>query len=177
MNPGRHTGAVRRSLFGPVDHEQLQRELSQRLQDITEQDSRRWNFDFQSHTPLPGPFQWEEVSSDLSATFYCEKNREALKDQTVSANSEETEERLQPCEEDIPASDQENCPRVSNIPKCPAELTPTRRKRARSKSAARAPQNARITDFFVKRRRSTDTKSVLCPVFSQSSDAPVRTIR
>uniref|UniRef100_A0A3B4AFJ2 Cyclin-dependent kinase inhibitor domain-containing protein n=1 Tax=Periophthalmus magnuspinnatus TaxID=409849 RepID=A0A3B4AFJ2_9GOBI len=64
--------AVRRSLFGPVDHEQLQRELSQRLQDITEQDSRRWNFDFQSHTPLPGPFQWEEVSSDLSATFYSD---------------------------------------------------------------------------------------------------------
>ncbi|KAK7913424.1 hypothetical protein WMY93_013635 [Mugilogobius chulae] len=131
MESGRHTstGTARRSLFGPVDHEQLRRELSQRLRDITEQDCRRWNFDFQSHAPLPGRFQWQEVSAGCTADFYLQENRETPKDQTQ--RSGEAEERLRPRdEEDVPASDQENCPHKWNIP---AELTPVRRKRARSR--------------------------------------------
>uniref|UniRef100_A0A8C6WN32 Cyclin-dependent kinase inhibitor domain-containing protein n=1 Tax=Neogobius melanostomus TaxID=47308 RepID=A0A8C6WN32_9GOBI len=141
-------GTARRSLFGPVNHEQLRRELSQRLRDITERDSRRWNFDFQRDAPLPGRFQWEEVPAERTAAFYGQG-----KDRDVSAQSQGSEERLRPCEEDKKrASDQENCPRVSNTPKRPAELTPARRKRARSKSAARAPQNTRITGDKLKAR-------------------------
>lgn len=47
-----------------MDHEQLRRELTLKLTEIYEQDSRRWNFNFQTETPLPGRLQWEEVAAD-----------------------------------------------------------------------------------------------------------------
>ncbi|XP_034429255.1 cyclin-dependent kinase inhibitor 1Ca [Hippoglossus hippoglossus] len=170
-----------RSLFGPVDHEQLRRDLKHRLREMSEQDSRRWNFNFQAETPLPGRFQWEEIPSDCAAAFYLEpaEPREA-------AGSPGTED------EDgggagggdgdggggdrggSAGTDQENCPRISNT-KRPAEGTPVRRKRSLSKPAAKPRHYARITDFFAKRRRSTDTK---IPIHSSSSDAAqCKTIR
>ncbi|CAL1603409.1 unnamed protein product [Knipowitschia caucasica] len=184
------TSSVRRTLFGPVDHEQLRKDLSRRLRDITEQDSRRWNFDFYNHAPLSGRFQWEPVSSECAAEFYGLDRRESTKNQSRPAAGEEVEEvveveveveevdeedGLRPREGDIPNGDQENCPRVFNT--CLADVTSPRRKRPRSRSTRKEQQNARITDFFAKRRRSTETKSVLGPFLSQSTEAPLRTIR
>ncbi|KAK2853707.1 hypothetical protein Q5P01_006368 [Channa striata] len=66
--------SVCRSLFGPVDHDQLRRDLTLKLKEITEQDSSRWNFDFQADAPLPGRLQWEEVPGSCAAAFYRESS-------------------------------------------------------------------------------------------------------
>lgn len=122
--------SVRRSLFGPVDHEQLRREVGQRLKEMSEQDSRRWNFDFQTDTPLAGRFQWEEVPLDSSAALYRGTST------TVSSSGTETGHRLR-------AADQENCSSISNTRR--AAETPARRKRARSRSVDKSAKCARIT--------------------------------
>lgn len=141
MDPTRRRGAVCRSLFGPVDHEQLRRELKLKLKEITEQDSRRWNFNFQTEAPLPGRFQWEEVPANCAASFYqeCAPPRDG-----GSASGAEDDDRLSSRAESS-GTDQENCSRISNTRKCPAEVTPARRKRALSKQIAKPRHNTRIT--------------------------------
>ncbi|KYO44751.1 cyclin-dependent kinase inhibitor 1B [Alligator mississippiensis] len=46
-----------RSLFGPVDHEELSRDLQKHRQELEEACQRKWNFDFQLHRPLRGRFE------------------------------------------------------------------------------------------------------------------------
>ncbi|XP_061565191.1 cyclin dependent kinase inhibitor 1Ca [Cololabis saira] len=156
MNP-----VVCRSLFGPVDHEQLRRDLQLQLREITEQDSRRWNFCFQTDTPLAGRFQWAEEALCRDSS----QHREA-----VSTTAREDVEEAQ-------GADQENCASISNTRKAPAEVTPLRGKR-RLPNAAEPGVKARITDFFPKRRRSTETKSIMSLFNTGSSEAAhCRTIR
>ncbi|NXA39559.1 CDN1A inhibitor, partial [Eudromia elegans] len=50
---------VCRSLFGPVDHQQLQSDVQALLRQQLEAARRRWNFDFEAGTPLEGRFAWE----------------------------------------------------------------------------------------------------------------------
>ncbi|XP_049456442.1 cyclin-dependent kinase inhibitor 1Ca [Epinephelus fuscoguttatus] len=176
MNPIRRKESVCRSLFGPVDHEQLRRDLKLKMKEITEQDSRRWNFNFQAETPLPGRFQWEweEMPADRAAAVYQESAQ--IKGDVCPSHTEE-EDRLSEREEGA-GTDQENCSSISNTRKRPAEVTPVRRKRTRSKPAAKPSNNARITDFFAKRRRSTETKSILNPFHTSSSEAALcKTLR
>ncbi|KYO22144.1 cyclin-dependent kinase inhibitor 1C [Alligator mississippiensis] len=68
--PGR--SGVCRNLFGPVDHAELSRELRARLRDIRDDARRRWDYDFQSDTPLRGPgrLRWEEVDGAAVPSFY-----------------------------------------------------------------------------------------------------------
>ncbi|XP_036731852.2 cyclin-dependent kinase inhibitor 1C isoform X1 [Manis pentadactyla] len=63
-----------RSLFGPVDHEELSRELQIRLAELSAEDQRRWDYNFQQDMPLRGPgrLQWTEVDSDSVPAFYRE---------------------------------------------------------------------------------------------------------
>ncbi|KAK5874336.1 hypothetical protein PBY51_019291 [Eleginops maclovinus] len=174
MDPIRRRESVCRSLFGPVDREQLRRELTQKMREITEQDSRRWNFNFQTETPLQGGFQWEEIPAESAANVYQESAQQRTG--VCSAHTEE-HERLSDREESGGA-DQENCSSVSNTRKCPAEVTPVRMKRTLSKSATKPRSNARITDFFAKRRRTTESKSILNPFHTSSSEAALcKTIR
>uniref|UniRef100_A0A8D0DR60 Cyclin-dependent kinase inhibitor 1C n=1 Tax=Salvator merianae TaxID=96440 RepID=A0A8D0DR60_SALMN len=66
---------VCRNLFGPVDHDELNRELKSKLREICEDGQRRWDYNFQTETPLPGPgrlLQWEEVEGDAVPAFYRE---------------------------------------------------------------------------------------------------------
>lgn len=200
MDPIRRRESVCRSLFGPVDHDQLRRDLEQKLKEITEQDSRRWNFNFQTETPLPGSFQWEEIPADCTASLYQEST--TLKDPVCSSHYK----------------DDENCSSICNTHKSPAEVTPVRWKRTLSKAAAKPRNNARITgeeqtlepyrapsydkliqlqkfrdftpvfyklfiffvfsDFFAKRRRTTETKTFLNPFRTSSSETVLcKTIR
>ncbi|XP_074482163.1 cyclin dependent kinase inhibitor 1Ca [Sebastes fasciatus] len=172
MNPMRHRESVCRSLFGPVDRDQLRRDLTLRLEDMAEQDSRRWNFDFQTETPLSGRFQWEHIPADCAAAAYQEKD-------VCSSHTEEEDRLRNSGETESAGTDQENCSSISNTHKCPAEVTPGRRKRTHAKSAAKNSRgNARITDFFAKRRRSTETKSILSPFHTSTSEAALcKTIR
>lgn len=127
---------VCRSLFGPVNHEQLRRDLKLRLKEIVDQDRLRWNFDFQSETPMSGRFQWERVPTACAAALYHDST--PLRE--VCASSTEGEDQLRERE-----AGQENCPSISNTLKCPREETPVRRKRTRSKPAAKLGNYARIT--------------------------------
>ncbi|XP_076971488.1 cyclin-dependent kinase inhibitor 1C [Tamandua tetradactyla] len=63
-----------RTLFGPVDHEELRRELQIRLAELNAEDQRRWDYNFQRDEPLRGPgrLQWTEVDSESVPAFYRE---------------------------------------------------------------------------------------------------------
>ncbi|XP_063145422.1 cyclin-dependent kinase inhibitor 1C [Candoia aspera] len=65
---------VCRNLFGPVDHDELNRELKSKLREICEEGQRRWGYDFQTETPLAGSsrLQWEEVEGESVPAFYRE---------------------------------------------------------------------------------------------------------
>lgn len=68
--------AVCRSLFGPVDHAELSRELHSRLREIEEESSRRWDFDFYREVPLPSSrYVWEERGGDSVPAFYRAPHR------------------------------------------------------------------------------------------------------
>ncbi|XP_032086213.1 cyclin-dependent kinase inhibitor 1C [Thamnophis elegans] len=65
---------VCRNLFGPVDHDELNRELKSKLREICEEGQKRWGYDFQTETPLAGSgrLQWEEVDGESVPAFYRE---------------------------------------------------------------------------------------------------------
>ncbi|NXX15042.1 CDN1B inhibitor, partial [Podargus strigoides] len=48
-----------RNLFGPVNHEELNRDLVQHRRELEAACQRRWNFDFQNHKPLEGRYEWQ----------------------------------------------------------------------------------------------------------------------
>nr|XP_034994275.1 cyclin-dependent kinase inhibitor 1B isoform X2 [Zootoca vivipara] len=64
-----------RSLFGPVDHGQLARELEQHNRELEEVSRSKWNFDFQSNQPLEGRYEWQAVTKDALPDFYSRPPR------------------------------------------------------------------------------------------------------
>lgn len=62
--------SVCRNLFGPVDHDELNREMKAKMREISERDQQRWNFNFEANTPLNGDYEWEEVPVDKTPVFY-----------------------------------------------------------------------------------------------------------
>ncbi|XP_006004206.1 cyclin dependent kinase inhibitor 1Bb [Latimeria chalumnae] len=64
-----------RNLFGPVDHEELTRDLKTQRQAMEEEFQQRWNFDIKNHCPLEGRFQWEAVYSKDVPDFYSRPPR------------------------------------------------------------------------------------------------------
>uniref|UniRef100_A0A3P9C9U9 Cyclin-dependent kinase inhibitor domain-containing protein n=1 Tax=Maylandia zebra TaxID=106582 RepID=A0A3P9C9U9_9CICH len=107
MEPTRRRESVCRSLFGPVDHSQLRRDLKLKLKEIIEQDRRRWNFNFECETPLPGRFQWEEAARPKDAAHRSGGDRPSDG-------------------EDGAGTDQENCSNITNKRKSPTEGSPNR---------------------------------------------------
>uniref|UniRef100_A0A8D0HH50 Cyclin-dependent kinase inhibitor 1B n=1 Tax=Sphenodon punctatus TaxID=8508 RepID=A0A8D0HH50_SPHPU len=59
-----------RNLFGPVNHEELNRDLQKHRRDMEEAYQRKWNFDFQNHKPLEGRFEWQAVDKGSLPDFY-----------------------------------------------------------------------------------------------------------
>uniref|UniRef100_A0A3Q2ZK93 Cyclin-dependent kinase inhibitor domain-containing protein n=1 Tax=Kryptolebias marmoratus TaxID=37003 RepID=A0A3Q2ZK93_KRYMA len=135
----RRRDSVCRSLFGPMDHDQLRRDLELKLQEMSEQDSRRWNFNFQSDTPLSGKFEWEEMSAERAA-LTCQ---DCAQTDSAASSPKTQDERTRGKEERLIGTDQENCSGVSNAPRGPAEGTPVRRKRPKPAGLPRT--DARIT--------------------------------
>ncbi|XP_077066430.1 cyclin-dependent kinase inhibitor 1C [Siphateles boraxobius] len=68
----KHTGTCR-NLFGPVDHDELKRELTYKLSEISRRDQLRWNFNFSEGQPLNGDLKWEESPAEDCPEFYREK--------------------------------------------------------------------------------------------------------
>ncbi|XP_076007757.1 cyclin-dependent kinase inhibitor 1D isoform X1 [Genypterus blacodes] len=64
-------GPVRRNLFGPVDHQQLQEDFQRLLSMSVEVANKRWNFDFQNNRPAQGSnIEWEELRCQDVPAFY-----------------------------------------------------------------------------------------------------------
>ncbi|KAG7320313.1 hypothetical protein KOW79_016166 [Hemibagrus wyckioides] len=61
---------VRRNLFGPVDHQQLQQDFHRLLCMSMEVAKQRWNFDFQTDRPIPGLMEWDEIQCEDVPAFY-----------------------------------------------------------------------------------------------------------
>jgi len=171
--------SVCRSLFGPVDHDELNREMKSSLREMSERDQRRWNFNFETDTPLAGAYQWEESSVNTTPAFYqdsvqmgklrtaappvkvrqCPEScpQESSSSQDLSALCED---RLVGSESSTPPSttevNQENCAVKLNSGKTTRkQVQCPRRKRV----ATTDTNTTHITDFFVKRRRVTETKA------------------
>ncbi|XP_056464394.1 cyclin dependent kinase inhibitor 1Ca [Gadus chalcogrammus] len=152
------TAPLCRNLFGAVDHEQLSRDLNRQLEEMAERDQRRWNFSFDTEEPLDGEYRWETVPWDRTASFY--RGSEAGEDEVteeihVRPNRLDDEES----KASLAETNRENISSVSNTLRFPSEGTPVRRKRTKA-----SPDNARITDFFVKRRRSSDSRPLKSPL-------------
>ncbi|XP_051886341.1 cyclin-dependent kinase inhibitor 1B-like isoform X1 [Pristis pectinata] len=61
---------VRRNLFGPVDHEQLQQDFQHLLRANIEAAEQRWNYDFSKEIPAEGTLEWEELKCQDVPAFY-----------------------------------------------------------------------------------------------------------
>ena len=53
-----------RSLFGPVDHDEVKKTLAREMDVLDTRQKLRWNFDFKNEVPLAGKFHWERVTPD-----------------------------------------------------------------------------------------------------------------
>lgn len=144
---------VCRNLFGPVDHDELNREMKSKLREISERDQRRWNFNFDRDEPLRGEYEWEESPVESSPAFYHEsvqlgrcrvvlpvnpsvdaKPLDLPSTQDAPVNCEDRLAGVAAAEGSAPCSsevNQENCAVTLNSGKRSRRVTPcTRRKRS-----------------------------------------------
>lgn len=181
-----------RNLFGPVDHEEVNREMKQHMREISERDQRRWNFNFETDTPLSGDYEWEETPVDSTPVFYQEtvqtgRRRVALfmpvkakpcsdatpKDCTAQdvQTPRPADDRLSSPEATLPCSNetnQENCSDKLNSGKQSHKATVcVRRKRASTTTTTR------ITDFYMKRKRLSEAKHSENPSLNSAPTIPV----
>ncbi|XP_041853941.1 cyclin-dependent kinase inhibitor 1Bb [Melanotaenia boesemani] len=74
-----------RSLFGPVDHEELKKDLNGHLRELEEAASVKWGFDFPNHKPLANSrFEWKIVDCSEVPDFY---NRQPRREKGVSSGN------------------------------------------------------------------------------------------
>lgn len=66
-------GPTRRTLFGPMDRDQLLLDYSQLMKNELQEASHRWNFDFSTNKPLQdGDYEWTEISGVFVPALYRE---------------------------------------------------------------------------------------------------------
>ncbi|XP_041852135.1 cyclin-dependent kinase inhibitor 1C-like [Melanotaenia boesemani] len=165
--------SVCRNLFGPVDHDELNRDMKDKLREISERDQLRWNFNFDADTPLEGDYKWEEVPVDKTPAFYqdCLQNGRTRVPATPvkqrpSSDSELPETPSVDVLERLAGPESSS---TNSIP-CPVEVNQENRKyKLNSGTSKQAPcvrrkraaagNNTHITDFFVKRKKAADKKS------------------
>ncbi|XP_030650052.1 cyclin dependent kinase inhibitor 1Ca [Chanos chanos] len=189
------TGACR-NLFGPVDHDELKCELKSKLREISERDQTRWNFNFDKDSPLPGEYEWQEVSSSSTPVFYQDsiqngRTRIVLPiPVTPHKNNSATSEcglqnALVSCigEKDVVSSgsvlchssesNQENRSDTLNAGKTES-LTPLfRRQKKTSAPVLSGSTSTQITDFFSKRKRTFESKNIERTSQHPTSPVPV----
>lgn len=178
---------VCRNLFGPVDHDELNRELQSKLREICEDGQRRWDYNFQAEKPLEGAgrLQWEEVEGHSVPSFYREtlqvgrcrfpvlliRSKPSGPD-GAPASDASRERPLRPVPPLSPPGKPSESPRGQaeqrlrrqsrNRPATDGYsgilLKPVPCAAAALKRAASASTVAHITDFFAKRKRVVDAK-------------------
>ncbi|XP_029438537.1 cyclin-dependent kinase inhibitor 1C-like [Rhinatrema bivittatum] len=148
-----------RNLFGPVDHEELRRELKSKLREMSEADRERWDYDFEADAPLAGGrLRWEAVPEEAVPAFYRESPQVGRKRVPVAL---ELGLSLADCRhQDRGCGDRENRSHHLN-----AGIT-TKTARKRTDTAAQ------ITDYFAKRKKTVKIKMFDS---GSSSDSPTST--
>ncbi|XP_017290273.1 cyclin-dependent kinase inhibitor 1C-like [Kryptolebias marmoratus] len=149
--------SVCRNLFGPVDHDERSRDVKAKLREIIERDRQRWNFNFETNTPMDGDYEWEEVPADKTPAFYQETVKRSPSSDSADPESPAAEalERLAAPE----SSSGGGAP-------SPAEVNQENRvDKLNSRTLRPAPcvkrrrtDNTYITDFYVKRKRAGDSR-------------------
>ncbi|XP_062451272.1 cyclin-dependent kinase inhibitor 1 [Rhea pennata] len=100
---------VCRNLFGPVDHDQLQNDFQDLLRRQLEEAQHRWNFDFETDTPLEGRFKWERVVFDDQQLHGLSKASSSESQSCSSAHKVPSKDHLvQTCSETL-QQDSEAC--------------------------------------------------------------------
>ncbi|TRY93572.1 hypothetical protein DNTS_016419 [Danionella cerebrum] len=159
---------VCRNLFGPVDHEELHCEMKRQLQEISERDQSRWNFNFETNSPLPGDYEWEAISEDTLPCFYKDtaqtKRARVAQCESVAGDASSTADcgiTRAPEAEDIPNQtnepNQENISGALNSKATRSSAFRSRRKRSLF-PATPANSTPQITEFFPKRKRLQESK-------------------
>ncbi|KAI1904034.1 hypothetical protein AGOR_G00001530 [Albula goreensis] len=174
-----------RNLFGPVDHDELNREMKLQLREISERDQRRWNFNFETDTPCSGDYEWEETPVESTPVFYQDSVQIGRRRVTVPVKAKQcldmtprdcttqdvhtprpVEDRLSSPEATIPRTsevNQENCAdKLNSGKKSRKSIVCVRRKRT-STTDVITTTTTHITDFYMKRKRitnSTETNSL-----------------
>ncbi|XP_016396545.1 cyclin-dependent kinase inhibitor 1C-like [Sinocyclocheilus rhinocerous] len=163
---------VCRNLFGPVDHEELHGEMKRKLQEISERDQSRWNFNFETNSPLPGDYEWEAISEDTVPFFYKDKVQRVRAAASLNATGDASSvvdcglngvSRGPLVQEsaDVPSRaneiNQENLSGALNSRPARSSVLRNRRKRS---LIPETPRNStpQITDFFPKRKRTLESK-------------------
>ncbi|XP_073324669.1 cyclin-dependent kinase inhibitor 1 isoform X2 [Pagrus major] len=143
-------GPTRRSLFGPVDREQLQAEYKAALRKDLEEASKRWGFDFKSDKPLDSSdFQWEDIPGAKVPLLYrsCKLGLGKAEGQRADVSAVTPKRgRVQPKQnekENIPCSPE-------RIALCLEKIEKTPQKRE-NKGLKRKQTN--LTDFYQAKRR------------------------
>ncbi|XP_030585398.1 cyclin-dependent kinase inhibitor 1 isoform X2 [Archocentrus centrarchus] len=141
---------ARRSLFGPVDREQLQVEYQAALCKDLEEASERWGFDFISDKPLESSdFQWEGVPSTRVPLLY----RSCMHD-LGKAEGQRSAERMVTAKRgrvETPQSEKENIP--STPEKCTHSRETLEKTPEKSESTGLKRKQTNITDFYQAKRR------------------------
>ncbi|XP_028307560.1 cyclin-dependent kinase inhibitor 1B-like [Gouania willdenowi] len=166
----RRTG-VCRNLFGPVDHDELKRDMNDKMREISERDQQRWNFNFETNTPLDGDYKWEEVPVERSPTFY----QDSVSDIRTRVPATPVKQRPSgdsalPEPRAVDVLERLMVPESSGTPCGPVEVnqenrtyqlnsgSPSHRhiQCVRRRRTVSADSNTHITDFFVKRKRAAE---------------------
>ncbi|KAG9471146.1 cyclin-dependent kinase inhibitor 1B-like [Eleutherodactylus coqui] len=161
MGIGASGRGVCRSLFGPIDHDELRSELKRQLKEIQASDCQRWNFDFEAGTPLKGTFCWEPLESKDMPVFYresklCPASATPLPRQpstrlpvpTVDTREESPAETVQDNKEFA----KENADMA--VKKCQGVKGPSKTSTHSTSSLLRKREiSTSITDYFPKRKR------------------------
>ncbi|CAL1595639.1 unnamed protein product [Knipowitschia caucasica] len=151
--------SVCRNLFGFVDHEALQKDMTQRLREICARDRDRWNFNFELSSPQDGVYEWRRVSAHDLPEFYRDSVHSGRTRVPAGPRSpvSQTPVSLSP---------------VSQTPVCLSPVSQTPVSRRRTHAPRTAGENQRVTDFFVKRKKvvdRTDVKSAIRPEHTEKT--------
>ncbi|XP_038857572.1 cyclin-dependent kinase inhibitor 1B-like [Salvelinus namaycush] len=165
---------VCRNLFGPVDHDELNRDMKSKMREISYRDQRKWNFNFEAEVPLSGDYVWEETPVDMSPVFYQDSVQVGrarivvtpvnvkpdvdviLLDSSSQGESPHYDDRLTSSKGNTPCLtevNQENCAVKLNSGK------PTRKQVPCVRCKITTDTTTLATDFYMKRKRmTTETK-------------------
>ncbi|XP_073427042.1 uncharacterized protein [Dendrobates tinctorius] len=178
---------VCRSLFGPIDHDELRSELKRQLKEIQASDCQRWNFDFDSGTPLKGTFCWEPLESTEMPNFYRESK--LCPDSATPLSRQPSIRLLVPTgdtrEESPAVPETQECAKENAdkaVKKCQGVKGPSKTSTHSTSSLLRKREiSTSITDYFPKRKRiqapKTDHMKVAHHPFCTLEQTPRKKIR